>query len=145
MGRNVYQFFLANIAENHMQVRDSLLAQGYSLVKYHDTMGFFLEKELPYGIIEANLNDYESNYRYSIRIAKPNSEETVAVLLKDVIEIRKQFPNVILYDMETKQSVDLCDEKTLKEKFLKAKEEFLMYFSATTNKAPVRGDDVFKK
>ena len=145
MGRNVYQFFLKDISENYSQVCESFITQGYSVVKQTDTMGIFLEKVLSYGIIEINLNDYESNYRYSIRIAKPNSEETVAILLKDIIEIKKQFPELTLYDIEVKKSIDLNDEKFLKKNFLKAKEEFLVYFSETSNKAPVRGDEVFKK
>lgn len=141
MGRNVYLFALKEIRGNRVQVCDNLLAKGYSLVKDEGKFGIYLEKELPYGIIEAHINDDIS----FVRIAKPNSVETIAVLLKDILSMKSQFPNTILYDMEDKQVVVLNDEETLKKKFLNAREEFLTYFSNIINKAPVRGDDVFKK
>lgn len=140
MGRNVYLFALKGIDSQCADIAKNLIALGYIQVKDEKEWGIYLEKALPYGIIEAHIN-YDFSF---IRIAKPNSEETIDILLSDIIKLKKKFPELILYDMEAKQNVDLGDGLSLKKLFLIEKEKFLLYFPSFS-KFPVRGDDIFRK
>lgn len=111
----------------------------YNVIKDENEWGVYLEKILEYGIIEVHINEKRSFFR----VAKPNSEKTIDVILRDVNNLKKNFPSLIFYDCETKMKVDL-DNNSVKSNFLKSKNEFLKYFSNVVNNAPVRGNDVFK-
>jgi hypothetical protein len=139
MGRSVYLFELSKYDCNKLQLAKKLLSLDYNVIKDENEWGVYLEKILEYGIIEVHINEKRSFFR----VAKPNSEKTIDVILRDVNNLKKDFPNLIFYDCETKTKVDL-DNNSVKSNFLKSKNEFLQYFSNVVNNAPVRENDVFK-
>lgn len=139
MGRSVYLFELSKYDCNKLQLAKKLLSLDYNVIKDENEWGVYLEKILEYGIIEVHINEKRSFFR----VAKPNSEKTIDVILRDVNNLKKNFPSLIFYDCETKMKVDL-DNNSVKSNFLKSKNEFLKYFSNIVNNAPVRGNDVFK-
>lgn len=140
MGKSVYLFELNNVKDNNTLLVNTLLNLGYSLINNENEWGVYLEKLLNYGIIEVHV----SEDRTFFRVAKPNSEKTIDIILQDVIELKKVLPDLIFYDCETKCNVDLFNNKTLRDNFIKSQKEFLKYFSDIVNMPPVRGDEVFK-
>lgn len=83
----------------------------------------------------------EDRERITVQIAKPNHENIIDCLMRDVLEFNRSIP-VTMINLQTKEKVDPKNYNNLKEHFKKARNEFEQWFPNLD--FPVRCREVFK-
>ena len=102
----------------------------------------FIEYNKKYNHAETiNMQPPEKKERIFIRIAKPNHEKIIDCLVADFKIFNKEIP-LNIYNLQSKEMVDMNNYGNLKEHFRNSREDFMMYYPHLTY--PIRCNDVFK-
>ena len=90
-------------------------------------------------LVETQLaKDKESMF---VRIAKPNHENIIDCFITDLRAFSENIP-ISVFNLQSKEIVDLHDYGNLKEHFKNTRDEFKKYYPKPTY--PIRCNDVFK-